>query len=298
MSAHGKGYFYAITAYLLWGILPLYWKLLADVNSLQILGFRILFSLLLVGAILLLRKERAWLAFFKDRKQALLLALAAIILSFNWGLYIWAVNTGHTIESAIGYYINPLLSIILGLVFFKEKLKPLQWIAFALALAGVLIMTFFTKAPPWIALGLALSFGFYGLLKKTVTLPALESLGVETLIASPLGILFLFSGSRTGGLFSVQAFTGIAKYPLPIILLLIGCGVVTSLPLFLFGKGAKLLPLSTIGFVQFLSPTLTFFEGVFQFHEPFPSYYFIVFSFIWTAVILYIISVSGKKNNV
>jgi chloramphenicol-sensitive protein RarD len=294
MNASGKGHFYAISAYLIWGVLPVYWKLLSNVSSLQILGFRILFSLLLVGSILLFRKDFSWLLFFRERKQALILTLGAITLSFNWGLYIWAVNSEHTLETAIGYYINPLISIIFGLCFFREKLKSLQWIAFILAAAGVLVMTFYTNTPPWIALGLALSFGLYGLLKKTVTLSALESLGAETLIAAPLGFLLLFiNQGNPCGLFSIQALSGISKLPLSTHLLLLGCGAVTSLPLFLFAKSTKLLPLSTIGFVQFISPTLTFFEGVFIFREPFPFYYFIVFGCIWTAVILYIISLKA-----
>ncbi|MDR2729432.1 MAG: EamA family transporter RarD [Treponema sp.] len=303
MNTHSKGYLYAISAYLMWGILPIYWKLLSNIGSLQILGFRILFSLLLIGAILMLRKNFTWLLIFREKKLFLVLVLGAITLSFNWGFYIWAVNSGHTLETAIGYYINPLISIIFGLCFFREKLKTMQWIAFILAAAGVLVMTFYANTPPWIALGLALSFGLYGLLKKTVTLSALESLGAETLIAAPLGLLFLFtSQGNSGGFFSIRALYDISKLPLSAHLLLLGCGAVTSLPMYLFAKSTKLLPLSTVGFVQFISPTLAFFEGVFIFREPFPFYYFIVFGCIWIAVILYIISLKAipdrKKQNV
>ena len=222
--------------------------------------------------------------------------LAAFTLSFNWGLYIWAVNSGHTIEASVGYYINPLISIVLGLCFFREKLKPLQWLAFGLAMAGVLILTVFSGAPPWISLGLALSFGFYGLLKKAVNLAALESLGAETLIAAPLGLLLLFLPAAGGG----PGLAYLSKLPVSVVLLLLGSGAVTTLPLYLFAKGTKLLPLSTMGFIQFIAPTLTFLEGVFIFHESFPPRNLLVFGCIWGAVILYIVSLKaapGHRNN-
>jgi len=289
-----KGYFYIIFTYFLWGVLPLYWWLLRDVNSLQILGFRILFSLLLVGAILLFHKNSAWLSFYKEKRQFVLIISCAYVLCFNWALYIYAINSNHALEASIGYYINPLVSIIFGLFFFREKLKILQWLAFALAAAGVLVLAFYTRRPPWISLGLAVSFGLYGLLKKNIKLSALESLGIEMLVAAPLGILLLFTNQKNpDDFFSIHALSYIPKLPLIPILLILGCGAVTSFPLFLFAKCTKLLPLSTIGFAQFLAPTLTFFEGIYIFHEPFLSYNFIVFGFIWAAVILYIISLKN-----
>jgi len=284
------GVVFAVFAYLLWGILPLYWKLLAALNPLHILAFRILLSLLLTGGILLARKNTAWLGFYKDQRKRYLMILAGLIISFNWGLYIWAVNEGHTIQAALGYYINPLVSVVLGLCVFREKLNRLQILAFSLAVIGVVILTALTGAPPWISLGLALSFGLYGLIKKAVNIPALESLAVETLVASPLGVILLFVPVGTGGGFSLT------ELPLSTILTLLFCGAVTTLPLYLFAKGAKLLPLSTLGFIQFISPTLTFLVGVFVFRESFPLHDFIVFGFIWTAVALYIISL--KKGTI
>ncbi|MDR0442601.1 MAG: EamA family transporter RarD [Treponema sp.] len=291
-TSSGKGFLFAVFAYILWGALPVYWKLLASVPSLHILGFRIVFSLLLVSAVLFYRRNISWLKFYKDRRQTLMLTLGAFMLSFNWGLYIWAVNSGHTIEAAVGYYINPLVSVVLGLIFFKEKLKTMQWIAFALAMTGVLILTIFSGAPPWISLGLALSFGFYGLIKKTVSLSALESLGAETLIAAPLGLLMLFSSLGNDGqaVYGLQGLSYLPELPAPVIALLLGCGAVTTLPLYLFSNGAKMLPLTTMGFIQFLAPSITFLEGVFIFHETFPPRNFIVFGCIWAAVILYIVS--------
>lgn len=287
-SSFGAGVVFAVLSYILWGILPVYWKLLATVNSLHILAFRILFSLLLVGTILFVQKNTSWLRFFKDKRKGFLLILTALIISFNWGLYIWAVNQGHTIEASLGYYINPLISVVLGLCFFREKLNFLQALAFALAVIGVLILTILTGALPWVSLGLALSFGFYGLLKKLVNLSALESLGVETLIASPLGLFLLFGPFRMSG--EIQGIAYLAQLPLGTILILLLCGAVTTIPLYLFARGAKLLPLSTLGFIQFIAPTLTFLVGFFIFRESFPVHNFIVFGFIWTAAILYIIS--------
>ena len=289
--AFGKGVFFAVLAYFLWGIFPLYWKLLAAVSPLHILAFRILFSLILVSGILFYRRNFSWLNIFRDKKDGILMLLAALTISFNWGLYIWAVNSGHTIEAALGYYINPLISVVLGLWVFKEKMNFLQIIAFSLAVIGVILLTVFTGAPPWVSLGLALSFGFYGLLKKSVKLSALESLGSETLLSSPLSLLLLFGfGGQQGGI------SYLADLPIHTLLLLMLCGFVTTLPLYLFAKSVKILPLSTVGFIQFSAPTLTFMVGVFVFKESFPSYNLIVFGFIWAAVVLYIISLKWPSK--
>jgi len=306
-SGHSAlGLFFACMAYILWGILPLYWKLLITVDSLHILAFRILFSLVLVGTVLLAQKNTAWLAVFKEPKKAGVLIPASILLSGNWGLYIWAVNHGHTLEASLGYYINPLVSVLLGLVFFRERLRPLQWAAVFIALAGVLILTILSGTLPWISLGLALSFGLYGLLKKKVSLSALGSLGAETLASAPIGLFLLFfsftavyTSAANGSAESVcnkavfSGFQGLAYLsglPVYVWALLILCGLATMLPLYFFARGVQLLPLSTLGFTQFISPTLTFIVGLFVFGEAFSTYYFIAFGFIWTAVILYIIS--------
>ena len=292
-----KGAFFAIAAYSLWGILPVYWKALSAINSLHILGFRIIFSLLLVSCILFALKNTSWLKFYRERRKRNLMLLAGVMISFNWGIYIWAVNNGHTIETSAGYYINPLLSIVLGLCFFREKLNLLQAAAFGLAFVGVLILTILTGRAPWISLGLAFSFAIYGLLKKAINLTALESLGVETLVSSPLGILLLFTSfGKSQGFFDPQGLSYILKLPLVTLLLLLLCGFVTSFPLYLFAKGAKILPLSTLGFIQFLSPTLSFLTGFFLFKESFPPQNFIAFGCIWIAAILYIISIYRGYN--
>ena len=295
----GKGVIFSVLAYFLWGIFPVYWKLLSAIPSLHILAYRVLFSLPLVSAILFAQKKTSWLRFYKDRRKAVLLAFASLIITFNWGLYILAVNTGHTIDTSLGYYINPLISIVMGLIFFREKLKPLQLIAFALAFTGVAILTVLTGRLPLISLGIAFSFAFYGLLKKTIDMSALESLAVETLIASPIALFLLFSYSGAGLEFpNPQSLSYWQELPLRVPLILLLCGAVTAWPLYLFARGAKLLPLSTLGFIQFISPTMTFLTGVFIFKESFPLQNFIAFAFIWAAAVIYIISLnySGIKG--
>ena len=303
----GRGLIFAVLAFFLWGILPLYWKLLIAVNPLHILAFRIILSLVLVGAILLIQKNFNWLTVFKNREKGISIILAAFALSANWGLYIWAVNNQRTIEASLGYYINPLVSIILGMIFFREKLKPLQWGAFGLAVLGVVLLTIMSTALPWISLVLALTFGSYGLFKKKTTLTAMESLGAETLAVLPLGLfllLFTFQGSNSGAgiSYSFQELSYITELPIHTLLICAFCGLATMLPLYFFSKSAKILPLSTIGFIQFLGPTIQFLLGLFLFKENFTPEKFIAFGCVWFAVILYIISLriypKGETKNV
>ena len=294
-SSRGAGFFYAISAYFLWGILPLYWKLLLAINPLHIVGFRIIFSLILVGGILLATKNFTWLHFLKDKKQGLYLFLAGLLVSTNWIIYIFAVNNGYTIEAALGYYINPVFSVVLGLVIFKEKINLLQKLAFCLSLIGVIVLMVFTGALPWISLVLAISFSIYGVIKKKVKLSPLESLGGETLTAFPISLLLL-TGLFGTNFPNLQELNYMIELPLITWLLLLLCGIITMLPLYFFAKGVKLLPLSTVGFLQFLAPTLTFLTGVFIFRESFPPHNFIVFGFIWAAVVLYIISLRRVKE--
>jgi len=302
VKTFGKGVIFALLSYIMWGVLPLYWKFLSAVDSLHILAFRILLSLSLVAAILLTSKNTAWLAVFKEPKKAAILVLTALFLCCNWGLYIWAVNRGHTIEASLGYYINPLVSIMLGLIFFRERLRPLQWAAAAIALAGVLIVTLASGSLPWISLGLALTFGFYGLLKKKLELSALESLGAETLASAPIGIFLLLFNFGGGNIScsGVQGLSYLADLSLHTLVLLALAGFVTTLPLYCFARSAKLLPLSALGFTQFINPTLQFALGLFVFKEAFPAHNFVAFIFIWTAVIVYIVSLklAAKPNNV
>jgi chloramphenicol-sensitive protein RarD len=286
----GKGIIFASLSFIMWGIFPLYWKFLIAVDSLHILAFRILLSLVLVGAILLANKNTAWLTVFKEPKKAVVLIPTALLICCNWGLYIWAVNRGHTIEASLGYYINPLVSILLGLIFFRERLRPLQWVAAAIALSGVLIVTVASGSLPWVSLCLALSFGIYGLLKKKLELSALESLGAETLASAPIGVFLLFFSFGAPAFSGFQGLGYLSNLPPQTLTLLALCGLVTVLPLYFFAHGAKLLPLSTLGFTQFINPTLQFALGLFVFKEAFPIHHFVAFIFIWTAVIVYLVS--------
>ena len=218
------------------------------------------------------------------------LILAAVLITFNWGLFIWAVNAGRTIETALGYYITPIMVVLLGLFLFKEKLKRLQWAALALAFIGVLTLTILSGRPPWISLGLAVSWSIYGLIKKTIGMPALEALAVETMLATPIGLLVIFYPAMSVFFTGVSGPGYVAELPHITLWLLLLCGALTTTPLFLFTHAARMLPLSTLGFIQFLSPTMSFLIGFFVFRECFPWYNFLAFCFIWSAVIMYVIS--------
>ena len=302
-SSFGKGFIYGIASYILWGSLPIYWRLLVEINPFQLLGFRIIFSLVFVGSVLFLGKNYSWIKFYKDKQTRVYMFFMSVFVCINWGLYIWAVNNGYTIEASLGYYIAPLMMIVMGLVLFKEKQKPLQLVAFIFALIGVAILTLFTGKLPWISICLALSWTIYSFLKKTVNLSSLESLGAETLIASPLGVFLIFSVFGNGEAYQflgTQALTNILKLTNFTIIMLLICGVATSTPLYLFAKAVRILPLTSIGFLQFLSPTMTFLIGLLIFREHFPVRNFFAFGFIWIAAIFYIISLmpfSRKKKN-
>jgi chloramphenicol-sensitive protein RarD len=205
---------------------------------------------------------------------------ASLLISFNWWLYIWAIDAGQVVETALGYYINPLISVVLGLVFLKEKLTRAQTVAFVLAAAGVVVMALGVGRVPFIALGLALSFGFYGLMKKQAPVGALASLQIETLFSLPLALVLLWI-SGSGGVF------GSANPPWWQVTLLIVAGPVTALPLWLFGSGARLIPLARIGFLQYISPTINLGLGLFVFHESFGPWQAGAFACIWSALALY-----------
>ena len=282
------GIFYAGLSYLIWGILPIYWKLLDHVDSDEILANRIFWSFIFM--ILVLLFSRKWEAFIQtiknlrtNKNELYALVAASLFISCNWFLYIWAVNHNHLIEASLGYYINPLVSVLLGMIFFREKLSPVQYVSFLMALFGVLILTISYGKFPWISVILALSFGFYGLLKKMVKVDSAIGLTLETFIVTPISlayILFLFiKGNQS--LLSISIETD---------LLLMGAGAATAVPLLYFAKGAQKIPMATLGILQFIAPTLTLILGVFFYNEHFSKIHFISFLFIWTAIILFSIS--------
>ncbi len=275
----------AIAAYLLWGFLPIYWKLIEQVPAYEILAHRFVWSFVFMVLVLLITAKVS--NFFtevrellRQPKQFLCVVVAALIITVNWGTYIWAVNNEHIVEASLGYYINPLVSVLLGIIVLKERLSFWQTVSFILAAIGVLNMTVNFGSVPWIALTLALSFGFYGLLKKTVNLGAISSITLETLLITPFALSYLaFIHQKGSGAFSLAE---------PILaLLLMGAGAATATPLLLFSSGAKSLPLSVLGFIQYIAPTISLIIGVFLYHEPFTSVHAVSFAFIWTALLIF-----------
>ena len=266
----------------------------------HILAFRIIGALLFVSVILLSGKNFTFLRHFRDRRERFYIICAAALITFNWGLYIWTVNTGHAIWASLGYYINPLVSIVMGLVFFRERLSALQWAAFACTSAGVATLTVMSGELPAASLALALSFGAYGLVKKKMTTGSLQALGAETLAALPVAValvFFPFGGILGGGAaYLFGALPDLAGYGALLWLGFLLAGPATAAPLLLFSESARLIPLSALGFIQFLSPTFTLLIGVFVFKEHFSTVYLTAFSFVWLGVLLYSISLLSRAG--
>lgn len=276
-----KGIWNGLGAYILWGFFPIYWKLLHEVSALQVIGHRITWSfILLVGVILLSRQWQEFRSAALAPKVIGIYAIAGVLLSINWLIYVWGVNSGFIVETSLGYFINPLVSVLLGVLFLHERLRAMQWIAVGLAAAGVIYLTLTYGRPPWIALSLAFSFGVYGLVKKLAPLGSLYGLTLETALVFPLALIYLvFVQSAGMGAFLHQgALTD---------LLLIGTGAVTSIPLLMFASAARQIPLTMIGVLQYIAPTLQFIIGVFLYHEPFDQSRLIGFSLVWLALIIF-----------
>lgn len=275
----------AITAFTftLWGLVPVYWHLLQAVPSQQIIAHRIIWSTVLVVAWLLMSAGTGWWKQIAAQKRALpTLALSSVAIAFNWGLYIWAINAGHVIETSLGYFINPLVSVVLGVVVLKERLRGLQWLAVGCAALGVAWLTYDAGTPPWIALGLACSFGLYGLLRKLISVDPVAGLGVESLylFLPAIGFAVWSENGHGGGFFSGWGWKNDA-------LLILG-GAVTALPLIGFAYGVKRIPLSLVGILQYIAPSLGLLLGVFFFREPFDTAKAIGFAAIWTGLLLFI----------
>lgn len=276
-----KGIFYAAGAYFLWGLLPLFWKALQTVPATEILGHRMIWSLVFVAGLLTLRRQWHWLrTALRDRRTLITFTATGFVLGINWLTYIYGVNAGFVVETSLGYFINPLVSVVLGVVFLQERLRVGQWTAVLIAAAGVIYLTISYGTLPWIALTLAFSFGTYGLLRKTAPLNALEGLTLETAVLFPIALTYLLFLE-----FSGQAAFGHAGWSTSLLLAL--SGVVTAVPLLLFTAGARRIKLSTIGLLQYIAPTLQFLLGVFLYGEPFTTQRFIGFSLIWLALLIY-----------
>lgn len=276
-----RGILLGIAAYSLWGLFPLYWKMFHDIPALELVCHRIVWSFVFLTSILLI--TRKWTAFrilIMNPRILMIYAIAALLIGVNWLTYIWAVNAGFIVESSLGYFINPLISVLLGVVFLRERLRIGQWIPIVLATGGVVYLTLAYGSLPWIALILAFSFALYGLVKKTASLGSMNGLTLETAILLVPAMIYLLVREWTGqGAF---LHGGVSQN-----LLILGAGPVTSIPLLLFSGAARRIPLSLVGIIQYISPTLTFLLGVWVYHEPFTRTQLIGFSAVWVALIVY-----------
>lgn len=276
-----KGMWYGIVAYACWGLFPIYWKWLSHVTALELISHRIIWSCVVVIAVIL--ATRQWHTFRQAIQSPSVLRIylvAAILISINWLVYVWAVNAGYVIESSLGYFINPLVSVALGVIILRERLRLLQWIPIILATLGVVYLAFAYGSLPWIALTLACTFGFYGFVKKTAPLNSLYGLSLETGILIVPATLFLIYSEMVGQ--AAFLHTGAVSD-----LLMVGAGVVTTIPLLLFASAARRIPLSLMGILQYIAPTLQFLCGIWIYHEPFSQQQFIGFAIVWVALIIF-----------
>jgi len=275
------GVMYASAAFLIWGLSPIYWKVLHNIPAFEIIMHRSIWSFLFLLVILVSQKHwNEFMTTIKNRRTFLILFPTTILLGFNWLIYIWAVNNEHILQASLGYFINPLVNVLLGMVFLKERLRPLQTVSLVLAGIGVLYLTFHYGEFPWIALSLAFAFGLYGLIRKVAPVSSLVGLSIEMLFLSvpALAYIVFIDSKGTGALFHIS---------IKIDLFLIGTAFLTAFPLLLFTLGARRLNLSTVGFLQYIAPSCMFFLGVFLYNEPLSSTQILTFILIWTALLIY-----------
>lgn len=271
----------AIGAYTLWGLLPIYWKAVQSVSAKELLCQRAVWSFALLVLLLGWKRRWAWLRQVKNNAVTLVTFLgSACLLALNWLVYIWAVNAGHIVDTSLGYFINPLISVCFGVLFLGERLRPWQWVAIGIAGSGVVLLTLGYGAFPWIALTLAITFGLYGLLRKTAPLEALEGLALEmSFLSLPALAYLIYLGSTGAAPFGrVEATTH---------LLLVLSGPITALPLFLFSYGAKRITLASVGILQYIAPTFQFLLGVLVYEETFTPARMVGFGIIWAALLVY-----------
>lgn len=276
-----SGIIYAALAFLCWGLFPIYFHALEEVPPLQILAHRMLWSLGFLLIVLLLRRQWKWLALVRQPRVFFSFVLSALLLSANWLVYIWSVTNHHVIEASLGYFINPLVNIMLGYLVLKERLRTVQWVAIAIAALGVCWLTWQTGTVPWIALFLAFSFGSYGLLRKTAALGALEGLSFETIVLFPLAAAYVIWLTLEGQNVFINTDSDTTR------VLLVMAGPLTAIPLLLFAGGARKIPLSILGLLQYLSPTLQFLLGIWLFKEAFTADRLVGFALIWGALLLF-----------
>lgn len=288
-----QGFLSAVGAYLLWGVLPVYWKLIANIPAQEIIAHRIFWSLVFMLALVAVTNKKKMVYDELRQLQArpaklLALIMGTVLITLNWFIFIWAVNDNRVIETSLGYYISPLVSILLGVIVYKERLSRGQGIAVLLAAGGMLFMIVNFGSVPWFAISLAVSFGLYGLCKKIAVLSPITSITLETLIIAPFALLYILYLCFQG-IASVQGLSLTFA-------LLVGSGIVTPVPLLLFANSAKYLPLTIVGFVQYLAPTISLLIGVFLYHEQFTVVHSISFGLIWAALLVFSLS-SMKFSN-
>ena len=275
------GILYAAASYILWGLFPIYFKALQAVPPVQILWHRIVWAFFFLLIVLAYRRQWSWIARVSRQPRILAgFAASALLLSVNWLIYIWSVNNDHVVDASLGYFINPLVSVLLGFLLLHERLRPTQWAAVALAAAGVAWLTAQAGHPPWIALSLGLSFGFYGLLRKTAVLGALEGLSLETFLLVPVALGYL-------GWLSLEHENAFTQAAMSSKFLMMAAGPITAVPLLLFAAGARRISMSTLGLLQYLAPTLQLLLGVWLYDEPFGGRRLMGYAIIWSALALY-----------
>lgn len=297
MTKIQKGLFATITAYVIWGVVPLYWKQLSMVSSDEIIASRIIWAFILTLLLVIVMGQSKYLiedikSLWGNQKSFWSLVIASYLISGNWYIFIWAVNHNHIVQTSLGYYINPLLTVLLGVIFLKEKLSKFQLIACVMALVGVVFLVIKDGHFPFIALGLSITFGTYALLKKKITINPIRGLVIETFFTLPIAVvyyIYLFSAEKTV----------LLDFDMKILLLLIGTGAVTATPLVLFAFGAQRVPMYLVGFFQYIAPTMTLILGVIVYHEKFGGIELIAFSFIWLAILIfsYATIIESKKRN-
>ncbi|MFP4484946.1 MAG: EamA family transporter RarD [Spirochaetota bacterium] len=275
------------SAFLLWGILPLYWRVVDAVPSSQILAHRILWSAVLTGAISLVAFRRPLVEAVRSWRAARPMVVGGLLLGINWFTYIYAVTSGHVVEASMGYYINPLFSVVLGVLILRERLGTGEWVAFGFAATGVLLLAIRLARIPWIALVLTLTFGIYGLVKKRTSVPAVPALAVETATLAPVALVYLILAPGAGDYM---------RDPLLAVFLL-GAGLVTALPLYLFAEGARKIMLAAVGFLQYIAPTMTLAIGVLIFGEPFTRMHLASFGLIWTGIVIFSLARSRRRGS-
>jgi chloramphenicol-sensitive protein RarD len=280
-----RGVLYALSAYLIWGAMPIYLKSLQSVSAFEILAHRVLWSVVFVFGLLALLRRWQWVPhLLRAPRQLGLLAVSALLVSINWVIYIWAVNAGHIVDASLGYFINPLINVLIGALLLHERLRRPQWIAVALAAAGVAWLTWQAGQVPWIGLSLALSFGFYGLLRKQASVGAIEGLAVETALLAPAAAAWLLWLALHG---QSQFFNALSSGPSSLVLLLVLAGPITAIPLMLFAAGARRIPFATLGLLQYAGPTVQMLVGVHLYGEEFGGTKLAGYALIWLALAVF-----------